>query len=400
MLNTLIAIYTASLSVVEHRGEFSDYVVLLAGIKQGSPPSGILYIAYTLGIIDVYNNKFNAEPLKSIYHLLMHADDILMLATSRSIAIEKLQSLIFYCKNNCIKLQLSKCSIMCVNSRDVLDNQPMKINDVILKHVTEEVYLGSVITSSNKLVNDVLADIKLRQISVVKFFAFLKSNKNAPISIKLKVLDACVISFILHNAETWADSRIERLEVIYRRMLKAILGVRITTCSEMLYVELDVPSIKTRLLIKQWKLWKKVRELNDIDPLGYIISTAKQHRLKEVKYYEDLVANYESVDEIKNKFEEDIQTTIRCKTEKGRSKYVTYLTINPYLQTPKIYESIKSHNDRSVISKLRASSHNLHTNGPTSSYSKGFENMLLWRSWRWSSFSFEMPDIRRYSRKA
>ena len=43
MLNALIAIYTASLSVVEHRGEFSDYVVLLAGIKQGSPPSGILY---------------------------------------------------------------------------------------------------------------------------------------------------------------------------------------------------------------------------------------------------------------------------------------------------------------------------------------------------------------------
>ena len=125
------------------------------------------------------------------------------------------------------------------------------------------------------------------------------------------------------------------------------------------YVELDVPSIKTRLLIKQWKFWKRVRELNDTDHIGYIISTAKQHRLKEVKHYEDLVANYESVDEIKNKFEEDIKTTIRCKAEKGRSKYVKYLTINPYLQTPKIYESIKSHNGRSVISKLRASSHNL-----------------------------------------
>ena len=107
------------------------------------------------------------------------------------------------------------------------------------------------------------------------------------------------------------------------------------------------------------EILEKVRELNDTDPLGYIISTAKQHRLKEVKHYEDLVANNESVDEIKNKFEEDIKTMIRCKAEKGRSKYVTYLTINPYLQTPKIYESIKFHNDRSVISNLRVSSHNL-----------------------------------------
>ena len=54
------------------------------------------------------------------------------------------------------------------------------------------------------------------------------------------MLEACVISSILHNAETWADSKIDQLEVEYRRMLKSILGIRMTACSEMLFVELGV----------------------------------------------------------------------------------------------------------------------------------------------------------------
>ena len=53
-LAALIAIYEASKSVVEHGDEYSDYLLLLAGVKQGAPPSGLLYIAYTMGLIDVY----------------------------------------------------------------------------------------------------------------------------------------------------------------------------------------------------------------------------------------------------------------------------------------------------------------------------------------------------------
>ena len=103
MLTALMAIYIASQSVVEHKGEFSDYVMLLCGIKQGAPPSGILYIAYTLDIINMYSNEFHPEALINIFHLLMHADDILLLATTRTLAIRKLRSLMKYCTDNFIK---------------------------------------------------------------------------------------------------------------------------------------------------------------------------------------------------------------------------------------------------------------------------------------------------------
>ena len=67
MLNALITSYVSSKSVIEHNNEFSDYLLLLAGVKQGAPPSGLLYIVYTMGLIKIYDNTFNPEPLIYIY---------------------------------------------------------------------------------------------------------------------------------------------------------------------------------------------------------------------------------------------------------------------------------------------------------------------------------------------
>ena len=359
VLGALIAIYTSSKSVIEYNNEYSDYLVLLAGVKQGAPPSGLLYIAYTVGLIDIYNNSFNPEPLINVYHLLVHADDILILATNRLIAIEKLKCLIGYYKENYIKLQMSKCAVMCVNSKENEDLQPIELQNLTLNQTVSEIYLGSAITNSSKIVDDVNADIKLRQKSVVKYFAFLRSNSNAPVHVKLKVLDACILSSILYNAETWCDAKFERLEVVYRKMLKSILGVSTTTCTEFIYIELGIMSLKTRVMIKQWMFWKKILEIDNSNPLAHVINVARQYNLKEIKHYDNLIETYSCIEEIVSKFYEDIKASIRSKAENGRSKYVTYIEINPSLETPSIYNTIINKKSISMIAKLRTSSHNL-----------------------------------------
>ena len=186
----------------------------------------------------MYNQNFNPEPLIYIYHLL---------ATSRSIAISKTRHLMQYCKENDIKLQTTKCAMMCVNSNNAKDNEMIQIDNLSLNSTKCEIYLGSAITNSTKLIDDVNADRKHRQVSVVNFFAFLRSNLNAPIDIKIKVLNACIMSSLLYNAETRAHSKLNRLEVVYRRMLKSILGVGMMTCSEFLYIELGVLHIKIQV---------------------------------------------------------------------------------------------------------------------------------------------------------
>ena len=359
MLCALVAMYVKSWAVVEHNAEFSEVLMLLAGVKQGAPPSGTLYIAYTLGIVDVFNGTFSVEPLINLYHLLMHADDILMLATSRVKAIQKIQCLIEYCKNNFIKLQLAKCAFMCVNSNEEEDGEPIIVDNVTLKCSPNEVYLGSMITCSNKLIHDVEADIKNRQVNVVKFYAFLRSNRNAPLDIKLKVLESCLVASTLHNAETWADSKIERLEVVYRRMLKSVLGVRMSTCSEFLYVELGVHSIRTYIMVKQFNFWQKVQELDDSDPLQYAISLGERYNLKEVKHYVNLIKTYNNADEIVTDFHEKIRNDIRKKAEQNRTRYITYLKINPLLDHPEVYKTTYGHKNVSMLGKLRTTTHNL-----------------------------------------
>ena len=358
LLTALIAIYESSKSVAENGNEYSDYLILFAGVKQGAPPSGLLYIAYTMSLIDEYKIKFNPEPLIGILHLLMHADDILMLATCHNIAFEKVKCLIQFCKENYIRLQITKCAVMCVNGSEEDATKSMTFDDLILSATSCEVYLGSSITNSTKISDDVDADIKMRQCNVVKYFAFLRSNANAPIDVKTKVLDACIMMSLLYNAETWADVKSQKLETVYRRMLKAVLGVGMTTCSDFLYIELGVLSIKTRVMVKQWKFWKKVMEM-DSNPLLYVIELGRKYKLKEVLHYDKLLSDFASAEEIVENFFETIRKSIQKKAEEGKSKYITYMEINPGLETPEVYYKIKNKNHRAMIAKLRMSSHNL-----------------------------------------
>ena len=360
MLSALIAIYRSGMSVVEHNSQFSDYLLLLAGVKQGAPPSGLLYIVYTMGLIDMYNQSFNPEPLINIYHMLVHADDILMLSTSKEIATKKMIALLKYCSENFIRLQILKCAFMCVNSDDPEDKKPLSFQNLQLKATTKEVYLGSVITDSTKFEDDVMADLKHRQISVVKFYAFLRTNKNAPVVVKTKCLDACSLTSLLYNSETWAAVRLDSLEASHRRMLKSIISIGMNTCNEFVYLELGALSTKTVVLIKQWKFWNNVVKMDDDNPLKYIIELGRRLKLKEIKHYDDLVERYSSVEEIIDNFYSNIRADIRKKAEQGRSKYTTYLKINPNLTTPEIYKNIKNQHHISMIGKLRTSSHSLH----------------------------------------
>ena len=199
----------------------------------------------------------------------------MLLATSRVLMVEKVNCLIRFCNENFIRLQMSKCAVMCVNSCRDDDHEPVITQNIELKITSCEVYLGSSITKSFKLIDDVNADIKMRTSNVIKYFAFLRNNRNAPVEIKLLVLEACVTSSLLYNAETWANTKIDRLEVLYRRILKSILGIGVTTCTEFPYLELGVPSIRTRILIKQWEFWRKITELDNDTPLRQVIEAAK-----------------------------------------------------------------------------------------------------------------------------
>ena len=359
LLNALMAMYSNVQAVVEHNGEFSDSFFLLSGIRQGSPTSGVLYIAYTYDLINLFTAKFNVERFIESVHLLMHADDIIIIATDRNTAEKKVRFLEDYCENNHIRLQPKKCGFIVINEKDASDTQPMNLKQGMIKNKESEVYLGSTITKSTRIVNDIEGDSKNRNINIIKYYGFLRENRNAPLFIKLKVLEACTITTLLYNCETWASANIQPIEVRYRKLLKAILRVKATTCNEIIYLELGCTSIKTQIKIQQYRFWKKLKELKDDEPLRKIIKVARDQKLRIVKHYDELLEKYNNIEEINIEYFDEIKKDINKKAECGKSRYATYKLINPNLEVPYIYNKLKTLNEIELVARLRTGAHKL-----------------------------------------
>ena len=77
----------------------------------------------------------------------------------------------------------------------------------ILKYKHKFDYFGICISDSGVLKHDVKSFIDQKHANVsIKFSNFCQVNRNAPLFVKLQVLDACVSSVITYACETWGSN--------------------------------------------------------------------------------------------------------------------------------------------------------------------------------------------------
>ena len=74
-----------------------------------------------------------------------------------------------------------------------------------MENVSDLMILGSPVSQSRKLSEGLQLHCSKRFSCCIKYFNFIRSNKLAPNSVKLKVLEACVISTLLYNCETFGQ---------------------------------------------------------------------------------------------------------------------------------------------------------------------------------------------------
>ena len=120
-----------------------------------------------------------------------------------------------------------KCTSICINSHE---KEPIDIKSGTIKYSSETVYLGSMITNQGNINYDIKHEIKGKEKAFNKFFAFLHKNCNAPLKVKLKVLQSCLYSSVLYNCETWSNVNMTKIEKQYNATLKYILGIRNQCC--------------------------------------------------------------------------------------------------------------------------------------------------------------------------
>ena len=90
-------IYKFSICILKFQGELSNSFRMERGVRQGAASSVFLFNAFMDGLFDHLDSRCNVENLLTDIHTLIHADDTILLSTSRDNFIHKCnEALIFF----------------------------------------------------------------------------------------------------------------------------------------------------------------------------------------------------------------------------------------------------------------------------------------------------------------
>ena len=229
----------------------------------------------------------------------------------------------------------------------------------MLKNVDHLEILGSHVSESASLVDELELHMKKRFKSVIKFFNFCKENRLAPISVRLKALRACVESSILYNCETFGSKIPKTLESTYHKLIRAALNIRTNTPVLLLYIESGLLPIRALIEARQFKFF--IRFQKSLDPDGdrkIVFDELLQDPSNYLQHYITLNAKYENHHRIYREYTSDVKRKIQENAAKpGSSKFSMYLRINPNLQPSPFIGSM--HPLAGDIVRFRLGSHNL-----------------------------------------
>ena len=363
------SIYSVTRCVLKGFGKLSEVFQTHTGIKQGASSSVILFIIFLDDIIDTLKLKCINEPILSNLHCLLHADDTLALSTNRSQFIHKCNVLIdAFCEKKMI-LNFKKSGYMIING----GNQELKccieVKSGWLQYNSTQKYLGVLFSDTGILKHDVslFLEKKTKEVNV-KFASFLRKNEDAPVSVKLKVVDACINSALTYGCEAWGSCPLNSIEILQRKALKMVLGISRNTSNEILYIESDFRPLKPLIYKRQLKYFRKLKENCNNNPtssISKIFVQALNSNTTYLRHYTKLDRSFETPEVCFKFHAENFETQMRQKIQDkydhdANSILGTYFRVNQTLTSPTFYSHISCNEvDRITITKYRVGCHTL-----------------------------------------
>ena len=354
MVGAIGAMYSVTQSIVG-----TAIITTTIGVRQGSPTSCFLFILYINDLIKLIKDTCEPDGFLSWLHLLALMDDTVLLSTSRENLVKKVRLLMQFCKKYGMVINEKKTKLMVINGL-AEDRESITFNNLSIKHCDIYIYLGSPFTSDGLLTSVVKAHAQERMAHFHKFISFLDKNSDIPFIVKKRVFDACLLSAILYGCESWLNGDLKPVCKIYNWALKRLLGVRLTTCNDLCYIESGYTSLKAIVKSKQRKFFTKMHNdrINLLDdPFGFSLKLVLNNRYNTRTYLYNLINN-NSVDDCLG----DIQVLKNSIISSVSSRRCTYRdTMNTSLSVHDIYTT--RHNicefHRISFTRFRLSSHSL-----------------------------------------
>lgn len=367
MLYALKEIYNITEAIIWFNGDYSDPINMENGIRQGASSSVLLFNVVMNDLFNYLERHCDTENILNNIHVLVHADDTLVLSTSRNKFINKCNKTIQYFRDNNLRLNISKSYYLIINpGRDDLKTS-INLSTGTLKYASKIVYLGVLITDCGSLANDVKSYLSIKRCNVsVKFLNYCQEHKSTPLWAKIDVLDKCVVPSLLYACETWGEY-LSDIEVYYRAGLKTALNIRENVNNEIVYTETSALPLICRIRKQQTNFWLYIMDYIHQHPdaaIAKVIKQAEDENIPYIKSYKKLVQNHTNgetcFNNLKNEHLNGISSKMEIELNKDPdSRLGMYKRINPDLTPyiPKPQNLLEM--ERTIITRFRTGSHSL-----------------------------------------
>ena len=173
---------------------------------------------------------------------------------------------------------------------------------------------------------------------------------------KLKVLQACVSSALLHNCEAFGNNLPADLESLYFTLVKTALGVRTTTANDLALVESGLLNLRGMIESRQHKFYETfISNLQQESARQSVFSVLRNNGNKYLKHYSNILHSYASPKDIKTNHREQIKERIKRKADSNEHyKHQLYMSFNPELSVGLLSKPYSY-----AFSRLRLSSHSM-----------------------------------------
>lgn len=352
MLGAIAAMYRVTQSVLG-----TAVFATTMGVRQGSPTSCLLFILFVNDLIKLLKENCADDGFLSWLHILVLMDDTVLLATTRERMTHKLSLLKSFCDDYGMKVNELKTKFFVVGG-SAEDMQPLRVAGLEVQHCRQYTYLGATFTADGSVHQAVRVHANTKAAHVAKFVSFIKKNNDVPFIIKKRVFDAALMSAVLYGCESWLNADLRPISKIYNWALKTMLDVRMTTCSDLCYIESGYPPVHCLIRKKQRtflrRVWRERSQLID-DPLMLVLRTVMGAQYNTKHFIQDLLCS--DVDDVEVGIQE-IKQSVRDSTS---SRRITYLEINPHLSLHAVYSMSErvAERDRVAFTRFRVSSHSL-----------------------------------------
>ena len=320
------------------------------GVTQGRCSSGSLFSFYVSDMPSAFENTVT-EDFMDPYNLAQLADDTAFFAENIGSLRMKFEAILSFSAEKCQIPNIKKTKYC--HFTDTPSYEPLALSDnVSIGSVDDKgyKYLGMFFYPTKKISEILTRNMNKRVGAITKFYAWLDSNKNTPIEIKLLILDNCMFSTILYGVETWGDITCveDQLNKIEMKALRAILRVKSGTTSDLVLHELRRCRIVVKVKDRQYKFFKKMKDLPEENAIvSKIMDLCRNSEM--VAYYSKLRGNNS---------EKDISDRERRIKDSDASMCEYYSQFH-FSEKCCIYSSFLDDHHRYIITRWRLSNHDL-----------------------------------------